>query len=113
MQVWPPPPPAGADEMRRRIEERQREIMQRQKPGTIAGFVGTSHYNPQTRSGSSNFNYWDGDTYVHETHRHHLGHELIAVERIRIDGQRLIYKHEVTGPGGKHDERETNFELEP
>ncbi len=37
----------------------------------------------------------------------------IAVERIRIDGQRLMYKHEVTGPGGKRDERETNFELQP
>jgi hypothetical protein len=34
------------------------------------------------------------------------GTELSVIERIRIDGQRLIYKHEVTGPGEKGNERE-------
>jgi len=32
-------------------------------------------------------------------------------ERIRVDGQRLIYKHEITGPGEKRDEREIVFDL--
>jgi hypothetical protein len=53
----------------------------------------------------------DGDTYVVETYRGLHGHELTVIERIRLDGQRLIYKHEVTGPGDKRDEREVVFEL--
>ena len=43
--------------------------------------------------------------------RRHLGHELTVSERIRVDGQRLIYKHEITGPGEKRDEREIVFDL--
>jgi hypothetical protein len=111
MQVWPPPPPPGAEEMRRRIEERRQEMMQRQRPGTFAGFGGTSNYNPNTKSGASSFQYWDDQTFVQETHRRHFGHELTTIERIRIDGQRLIYKHELSGPGGKRDEREIEFPL--
>ena len=55
--------------------------------------------------------YWEKDTYIQETHRRHLGHELTVSERIRVDGQRLIYKHEITGPGEKRDEREIVFDL--
>ena len=50
-------------------------------------------------------------TLVTERHHHYKGHELAIVERIRIDGDRLIYNHEVTGPGDKHDEREIRFEI--
>jgi hypothetical protein len=46
-----------------------------------------------------------------ETHRSVRGHELTIVESIRVEGEHLIYKHEVTGPGGKRDEREITFEL--
>jgi hypothetical protein len=46
-----------------------------------------------------------------KTHRSVRGHELTIVERLRVDGEHLIYKHEVTGPGGRHDEREIAFEI--
>jgi hypothetical protein len=87
-QSWPPPPtPYGADRKIRMTETR-----------TAAG----------TRAG---FSSWDGDTYVVGTHRSVRGHELTIVESIRVEGEHLIYKHEVTGPGGKRDEREITFEL--
>jgi hypothetical protein len=35
----------------------------------------------------------------------------MVIERTRVDGNRLIYKHEVQGPGDKHDEREVVFDL--
>jgi hypothetical protein len=115
MQVWPPAPPPTVEEMRqqmrKRMDERRLEMMQRQKPGTIAGFGGTSNYDPTKGAGASSFNYWDGDTYIQETYRRHLGHEFTVIERIRIDGQRLIYKHQITGPGEKRDEREIIFDL--
>jgi hypothetical protein len=69
LQVWPPPPPPGAEEMRQRMQERRMEVMKRQRPGTIAGFGGSSHYDPDKGSGASSFKYWDGDTYVQETLR--------------------------------------------
>jgi len=34
------------------------------------------------------------------------------VERIRIEGPRLFYKHEVLGPGGTREEREVIFDFE-
>jgi|SRR5438093_1204133 len=115
LQVWPPAPPPGVEEMRKdmrkRMEERRLEVMQRQKPGTVGGFGGTSHYDPAKGAGASSFQYWEKDTYIQETHRRHLGHELTVSERIRVDGQRLIYKHEITGPGEKRDEREIVFDL--
>jgi len=36
---------------------------------------------------------------------------LTIVERLRVEGERVIYKHEVTGPGGKRDEREIAFDI--
>ena len=57
------------------------------------------------------FSRWDGDTYVVGTHRFMRGHELTVIERIRVERQRLVYKHEITGPGEKHDEREITFEI--
>jgi hypothetical protein len=35
----------------------------------------------------------------------------MIIERIRVDGQRLIYDHEIAGPGEKHDQSEIVFEL--
>ena len=83
-----------------------------QRPGTIALFGGTSNYNPYTGVGSSSFQYWEEDTFVTETMRRYKGAELSVIERIRVDGQRLIYKHEVTGPDDKRDEREIVFDLQ-
>src|SRR5215831_20641865 len=74
LQVWPPRPPVEAGKKIMMTETR-----------TASG----------TRAG---FSRWDGDTYVVETHRSVRGHELTIVERLR--GEHLIYKHEVTGPGG-------------
>ena len=66
----------------------------------------------RTATGSrAGFSRWDGDTYVVETHRSIRGYELTIVEHLRVEGEHLIYKHEVTGPGGKHDEREITFEI--
>ena len=110
LQVWPPPPPPGAEEMKKRMEERRREVMQRRKPGTISVFGGSSHYDPKG-SGASSFLYWEGDAFVTETVRSHQGHELIVIESIRLEGNHLTYKHEISGPGGKRDEREIVFDV--
>ncbi|SRR6266705_5234213 len=116
LQVWPPPPPRGVEQMReqmrKRMEERRLEMMQRQRPGTVGAFGAHSNYDPSKGAGSSSFGYWDGDTYVQETYRRHHGHELTVIERIRVEGQRFVYKHEVSGPGEKRDEREIAFGLE-
>jgi hypothetical protein len=69
LQVCPPPPPPDVQEMRKRMEVRRREMRQGQKPGTIAGFGGSSGYDPAKGAGSSSFQYWDGDTFVQETLR--------------------------------------------
>ena len=90
---------------------RRLEMMQGLKPGTIAGFGGTSGYDPEKGEGSSSFQHWDGDTFVQETLRNHKGHEVTVIERIRVEGKHLVYKHEITGPGDKHDEREITFDI--
>ncbi len=97
LQVWPPPPPPDVQEMRKRMEVRRLETRLRQKPGTTAGFGGTGAYDPAKGAGGFSFQYWEDDTFVQETLRNHKGHELTVVERIGIDGKRLIYKHEITG----------------
>src|SRR5215510_15048971 len=77
LQVWPPRPPI----------DREKKIMMtevRTPTGTKAGF-----------------SRWDGDTYVVGTYRHVGGHELEIVESIRVHGEHLIYKHEMTGPDGR------------
>ena len=115
LQVWPPTPPPGVEEMRQRMrqrmDERRREVMQRQRPGMIGGFGGSGNYDPDRGSASSSFSHWDDDTFVTETLRRHKGHEFTVIERVRVDGRHVIYKHEITGPGGKHDEREITFDL--
>jgi hypothetical protein len=115
LQIWPPAPPADIQEMRQRMrqrmDDRRREVMQRQRPGMIAGFGGSGNYDPDRGSASSSFSHWDDDTFVAETLRRHKGHEYTVVERVRIDGTHLIYKHEITGPGGKREEREVTFEV--
>jgi len=115
LQVWPPTPPPGVQEMReqmrQRMEERRLGAIQRQKPGTIGGFGGHGRYDPDRGSASSSFSHWDDDTFVTETLRRHKGHEFTVVERVRVDGTHLIYKHEITGPGDKHDDREIMFDV--
>lgn len=115
LQVWPQVPPPGLEEMRRnmrtRMEARRAEVMQHQKPGTIGGFGGSGDYDMERGVASSSFSHWDGDTFVAETLRRHKGREITVVERIRVDGQGLVYKHEVTGPDNKRDEREITFDI--
>jgi hypothetical protein len=115
LQVWPPAGLPDMETMRKRHKQHREEARNRmvaqQRPGTFSGFGGTANYNPTTGSGQSRMNHWEGDTSVVQTYLLHRGHELMIIERIRVDGQRLIYDHEVTGPGDKRDERETVFEL--
>ena len=115
LQVWPPAPPPDVLEMRQRMrqrmEERRLRAIQRQKPGTIAGFGGHGRYDPDRGTASSSFSHWDDDTFVTETLRRHKGHESTVVERVRVDGKHLIYRHEIIGPGDKHDEREIAFDV--
>src|SRR5262245_53162551 len=115
LQIWPPAPPADIQEMRQRMrqrmEEGRREVMQRQRPGMIGGFGGSGNYDPDRESASSSFSHWDNDSFVTETLRRHKGHEYTVVERIRFEGQHLIYKHEITGPGGKREKREVTFDV--
>ncbi len=113
MQTWPPTPPPTVEEMRKRMDDyltrRQQEMKQRF--GTVSGFGGHGNYDPAVRSVSNTRDQWDGDTFIAQTYRRHFGHELMVIERIRVDGQRLIYKHEIEGPGGKREEREITFDL--
>jgi len=85
--------------------------MQRRKPGTIGGFIGGGNYDANRGTASSSFSHWEDDTFVIETLRRHKGHEFTVVERIRLDGTHLVYKHEISGPGDKHEEREIIFEI--
>jgi hypothetical protein len=115
LQVWPPAPPPDVQEMRQRmrqrLEERRLGAIERQRPGTIGGFGGSSNYDPDRGSASSSFSHWDDDTFVTETLRRHKSYEFTVIERVRVDGTHLIYKHEITGPGAKRDEREIAFEI--
>jgi hypothetical protein len=53
---------------------------------------------------------WEDGTYIRENVRNHWGHDVKVVD-IRIEGGRLVYKHEVLGPDGKRDEREVVFNI--
>src|SRR5262249_45359273 len=92
-------------------EETRKRMAAQQRPGTITGFGGSGNYTPTTGSGSYGMSHWEGDTLIVQTYRQHQGHELMVIERIGADGQRLIYRHEVQGPGDKRYEREIVFDL--
>ena len=115
LQTWPPPALPDMAAMRKKHADHREEMRQKmiahQRPGTIGGFGASGNYNPATGSGSYGMSQWEGDTFVVQTYRQHQGHELIVIERIRIDGRQLIYKHEVTGPGPKHHESDVTFEI--
>ena len=66
---------------------------------------------PQGKPVLSSREGWEDGTYIRETMRNHWGHDVKVVERIRIEGGRLVYKHEVLGPDGKCDEREVVFNI--
>lgn len=114
LQVWPPAPPPDAQEIRERMQKnmdaRRLKALQLHKPLKMTGFVGSGNYDPSQESASGSFSHWHGDTYVTETFRRHRGHEFTVTERVRVQENRLIYKHEIRGPGEQHDEREINFE---
>jgi hypothetical protein len=86
-QVWPPSRPSARQ--------------------TLA----TQTFTADGKPSSSSLQHWEGDTLVTERKNHFYRHELTVIERIRVDGQRLIYKHEISGPGEKHAEREIIFDL--
>jgi hypothetical protein len=115
LQVWPPAALTDMETMRKRNEQHREEARKRmaaqQLTGTISAFGGSSNYNPTTGSGSHGMSHWEGDKLIVQTYRQHQGHELMVIERIHVDGKRLIYKHEVQGPGDKRDEREVVFDL--
>lgn len=115
LQVWPPEPTfrqLDMQSMRQRLEDR-REVIRKHNEGKhrITGFIGAGNYDPTRGAASSGMSGWDGDTHVIQTYRQHQGHELMTIESIRVDGERLVYKHEVTGPGDKRDEHEVVFDL--
>jgi hypothetical protein len=86
LQTWPPtPPPNAASGMQVRRAD-GKAVMSRMER-------------------------WQGDTFISEVTRNHRGHQLQIVERICVDGSRLLYKHEVTSPGNKRDEREVSFDI--
>ena len=117
LQVWPPPLPPQIEELRQGCEKRLKELEDAQV-GEIGGmaFGGGTMKLPQDpttplKSGYWTFDHEDGETLVVETRRYKDGHELAIVERIRIQDGHLIYKHEITGPQGKRDERDIVFDL--
>jgi hypothetical protein len=117
LQTRVPSPTSDMAAMRRQLEDRRAEMQRRmeeqlpRRPGTVSGFGGHGNYNPATGSGNHSFSYWDDNGFVVQTYRQHIGHEMMILERIRIDGPHLVYKHEITGPGEKHDEREVIFDI--
>jgi hypothetical protein len=117
LQVWPPTPLPDMAAMKKRLEDRRLEMWLRmqerhdKRSGIVGGFGGGSNFDLDRGSASSSTSGWDDDTFVVQTYRQHQGHELMVIERIRVDSQRLIYKHEITGPGDRRDEREIVFDL--
>jgi hypothetical protein len=121
-QVWPPPPPTPPPDMasmKKRLDEQYLEMKKRmethdRRPRLIkrfnAGF-GSGSYDPTRGSGRSSMSHLDGDTLILQTIHRLQGQDLMVIERIRIEGNHLIYKHEVNGPGDKRDEREIVFDL--
>jgi len=115
-QVWPPQVPPQIEEIRQTYETRWKEVQEAQRGQIDAVSIGGGSMewplDPATlSSGHWSFDYLDGDTLVVETHRYREGHELAIVERISIQDEHLIYKHEITGPRGKRDKREAVFDL--
>jgi len=106
--INPPAPSMEVEEWRRKMAERNSELRSKTqvRPGMISGGGGSGNYDAQRGTGRHSFGYWDGDTFVQETLYNHKGHELTVTERLRIDRERLIYNHAVSGPGDKRDERE-------
>jgi hypothetical protein len=104
LQNGPPQRPPELKErlenIRTRIKEARHKLAQRRRSRSV----------PESLKHSS-VSSLDGDTDIYETVHHHAAHQLKVIERIHLDGQRLIYKHEVTGPGDKRDERQITFEL--
>src|SRR5262245_40319348 len=117
LQKGPPSPPPDMAMMRSRLDERRFEVRKQmeerlqRRPGMVTGFGSSGNHNPATGCGSSSFSYWDDNGFVTQTYRQHLGHEMMIIERIRVENKQLVYKHEITGPGDKHDEREIIFDL--
>jgi hypothetical protein len=54
---------------------------------------------------------WEDVAVVIETHRLHVGHELVIEERLRLaEGEtKLVYVHWISGPDGTPDRREITF----
>jgi hypothetical protein len=111
LQTWPPPSLPGMEEMKSRRDEMRKRQAEHLRPGTLTSFGGGGRFNLPLRTGSSGMSQWEGDTFVAQTYRYHLGHELLITEGVRLDGQQLIYSHSVTGPGDKSDTREVVFEI--
>ena len=103
--------PSISSDMRHLLQTQLLGLKPLMKPGTAPEFAGSSHYDSDRDSGTFTSNYWDGDAYVQETYHRHHGHPLAVIERIRIRGERLIYKCQVRGPCDKRDEREIVFDL--
>jgi hypothetical protein len=101
----------SSHDMRQLLQTGLLQLKPLMKPGIAPEFGGSSHYDSDRDSGAFSSTYWDGDTYVQETYHRQHGHPLAVIERIRIQGERLIYKCQVRGPGDKRDEREVVFDL--
>jgi hypothetical protein len=105
-QVWPPQMPPQVEEMRQVLEGRLKEVQESHSGmNSVIGIPGGCMEWPndqstgRLRSGYWSFDHLDGETLVVETRRYKDGHELSVIERIRVEGGHLTYKHEITGPG--------------
>src|SRR5262245_16243409 len=115
-QVGPPPLPPQIEELRQEYEKRLRELQEARVGETDVvtiggGIIDWPQDQPTLKSGHWSVDRLDGDSLVVETLRYKDGHELAIVERIRIQDGQMIYKHEITGPRGKRDERDIVFDL--
>jgi len=96
--------------------ERMRQSM---RPGTAGGGGGGASYRMgpggRIEYGQQSHSHWEGDTVVVITHMFHAGHELVVEERLRLDAatNRLLYTHQVSGPGGVSNTREIVFDVVP
>ena len=115
-QRWPPQEPPQARAIREDWQKRMRQgIRTGEISGSGGGGGGRYNMGPGGRIGFGHHthSWWEGDTVVIETHRFHAGHELVIEERLHLagGGRKLVYGHSISGPGGKVDAREIEFDV--
>lgn len=128
LQAWTPPAPpvpTGREAAREwlrdmserhqaRIQARMSEMRERNPDQCFAVLGGGGgHRGPRGTSSRHSFGYRDGEDDVYETAIVHENHELVLVERRRIDrpARKLVFALQVTGPDGATARLDRTFDV--